>query len=95
MEREEIKHASWNLCSRPGTGAIPLGRGRNSRERDLLLIGLETQDPSQGVREGTSSGVRERGVIRCFLCLLKSKKLISFGQIMNRSTCHKVCLLTF
>lgn len=51
MEREQIKHASWNLCSRPGTEAVPSGRGRNSRERDLLLAGLETRDPSQGVRE--------------------------------------------
>lgn len=46
MEREEIKHASWNLCSRPGTGDVPLvewgGRGEgsmNSGEQDLLFTG--------------------------------------------------------
>lgn len=92
MEREEIKHASWNLCSRPGSNS--LGEGQEFQGKGSSVSWA--RDPrSQPGSEGASSGVLERGVIRCFLCLLKSKKLISFGQIMSRSTCNKVYLLTF
>lgn len=41
MEREEIKHAPWDLCWRPGIGEIPLEGGLNSREKNPLWAELE------------------------------------------------------
>lgn len=41
MEREEIKHAPWGLCWRPGIGEIPLEGGLNSREKNPLWAELE------------------------------------------------------
>lgn len=35
MEREEIKHAPWDLCWRPRIGEIPLEGGLNSEKRTL------------------------------------------------------------
>lgn len=36
MEREEIKHASWNLCSKSGMGEIPLCGGRQDSGDGIL-----------------------------------------------------------
>lgn len=59
MEREQIKHGSWNLCSRPGIGEIPLcggcgggvGESRVPKQRILYKLSSKPDVRESGCRK--------------------------------------------
>lgn len=89
-EREEIKRAPGNLCSRPGMGEIPLGAGAripagifySASLRPEIMV-WQRESEVRG-RQGTRTGHEMLPLS------LEKLETISFGQSGSRSTCNKL-----
>lgn len=89
-EREEIKRAPGNLCSRPGMGEIPLGAGAripagifySASLRPEIMV-WQRESEVRG-RQGTRTGHKMLPLS------LEKLETISFGQSGSRSTCNKL-----